>query len=61
MSNPKAPMLFIDSTPKGCFVQEQKISWVADVQPEEIRGSDYVRVVDHRTASDLNKWPDEED
>lgn len=60
MSKPKAPMLFIDSIPKGCLVKEQQISWVADKQPEEIRDHDCVRVVDHRTASDLNKWFDEE-
>ena len=59
MSKPKAPLLFIDSHPKGCHVKEQQISWVADKQPQEIRDQNSVRVVEHRTASDLNKWPEE--
>jgi len=59
MNKPKAPMLFIDSNPKGCVVKEQQIDWVLHQQPAEIRDTNYVRVVDHRTASDLNKWEDD--
>ncbi|MCL1951045.1 MAG: hypothetical protein FWF59_15100 [Turicibacter sp.] len=59
MSKPKAPMLFIDSIPKGCVVKEQQIDWVQHRQPEEIRDNNCVRVIDRRTASDLNKWPEE--
>lgn len=61
MNKPKAPMLFIDSIPKGCMVSEQQISWVGDQQPGEIRDNNYVRIVDHRTASDLNKWFDDDE
>jgi hypothetical protein len=60
MAKHKKPLLFVDSVPKGCIVNEQQIFKTPYVLPEDILEAHMVRTFDSGTASDLNKWIDED-
>ena len=55
-SKQNAPLLFIDTVGKGCFVKGQHIFKTPETTPKDILKTDYAHHYDKKTASDLNKW-----
>jgi hypothetical protein len=60
MAKHKKPLLFVDSVPKGCLVKEQQVFITPHTHPENITEAHMVRTFDSGTASDLNKWIEED-
>jgi len=55
----KAPLLFIDSVHKGCFVEEQQFFKTPKSTPTDVKRTDYVHHYEQKTASDFHDWPEE--